>query len=240
MASAGENALGPPAGGGRTALILPGGGARGAYQVGVLRAISEISAGRPNPFPVICGTSAGAINAAVLASHAHEFGTGVDRLERFWSTMHCERVYRTDAWAVLKSAFHWALSLGFGGRLVANPRSLLDNEPLREFLSTKLRLDGIATAIERGALHGLAITASGYTRAAAISFYQAASGVEAWQRARREGQPDLIGVIDARRAPGPGAGGTGAVSLARRDRRLSAGYDIHGHPERGSEPPQAH
>ena len=71
-----------------TALVLPGGGARGAYQVGGLKAIEEIGSGKRNPFPIICGTSAGAINAAVLACHAHEFQTGVKRLDHFWTTMH--------------------------------------------------------------------------------------------------------------------------------------------------------
>jgi NTE family protein len=178
----------------RTALVLPGGGARGAYQVGVLAAIREIVPGKGNPFPVICGTSAGAINAAVLASHAHEFEVGVERLEHFWSTMYCARVYRTDAWCVFKSGLAWALSLALGGRLVSNPRSLLDNRPLRHFLQKTLQLDGIDIAVERGALRGLAITASGYTCAAAISFYQGATDVRPWNRARRHGQPARINV----------------------------------------------
>jgi NTE family protein len=176
------------------ALVLPGGGARGAYQVGVLRAINEITGSRGNPFPVICGTSAGAINAVVLASHAHEFGIGVDRLEHFWSTMFCSRIYRTDAWTVLKSGLRWALSLSLGNGVVAHPKSLLDNEPLRRFLGNALQLDGIQTAIDAGALRGLSVTASGYTCAAAISFYQAASDVVPWSRARRHGQAADIGV----------------------------------------------
>ena len=171
-----------------TALILPGGGARGAYQVGVLKAIAEILAGQGNPFHVICGTSAGAINAAVLASHAHEFGTGIERLEHFWSSMYCSRVYRTDPWSVLSSGLRWALSLALGTRLVRQPQSLLDNEPLRNFLQRNLKLDGIAEAIDRGALRGVSVTAAGYSCAAAISFYQAASEVAPWQRTRRMGQ----------------------------------------------------
>ena len=141
-----------PPSGKLTALILPGGGARGSYQVGVLRAIREITANGSNPFPVICGTSAGAINAAVLASHAHEFGIGVDRLEHFWATMVCSRIYRTDAWAVLKSGLQWALSLALAGRLVRHPRALLDNRPLREFLGRTLHLEGIDQAIAQEAL----------------------------------------------------------------------------------------
>ncbi len=188
------NANGPGACRPCTALILPGGGARGAYQVGVLKAIGEMTAKDVNPFPVICGTSAGAINAAVLASHAHEFNTALQRLERFWSSMQCGRVYRTDGWTVLKSGLRWAFSLALGGRFVSHPRSLLDNEPLRQFLGRTLHLDGINTAIGRGALRGLSITASGYSCASAISFYEAAPDVEPWQRARRLGQPAKISV----------------------------------------------
>ena len=143
-----------------TGLILPGGGARGAYQVGVLKAIAEIMPLGANPFPVICGTSAGAINAAVLASHAHEFSVGIERLEHFWASMFCARVYRTDAWTVLRSALHWALSLGLGTRLRSQPKSLLDNTPLREFLERTLRLHGIEEAIGRGALRGVSVVTS--------------------------------------------------------------------------------
>ena len=173
----------------RTGVILPGGGARGAYQAGVLKALEEITRGRGNPFPVICGVSAGAINAAVLASHAHEFDIGVERLEQFWSSMYCGRIYRTDGWSVLCSALQWAFSLALGGRVVKNPRSLLDNRPLVRFLESNLQLQGIARAIECGQLHGVAVTASGYTCASAISFYQAAESVLPWRRERRRGQP---------------------------------------------------
>jgi NTE family protein len=177
-----------------TALILPGGGARGSYQVGVLRAINEVAGKGGNPFPVICGTSAGAINAVVLASHAHEFSKGVERLERFWSSMYCSRVYRTDAWTVLKTGLQWGLSLALGGRLVSHPKSLLDNDPLRSFLARSLQLDGIEKSIRQEALRGLSITASGYTGAAAVSFYQAAEDIRPWDRTRRHGRPVNIGV----------------------------------------------
>jgi NTE family protein len=172
----------------RTALILPGGGARGAYQVGVLKAIVELQRDRKeNSFPVICGTSAGAINAAVLASHAHEFVVGIDRLERFWRSMRCERVYRTDAWTVLKSGMRFAATLLSGGLIAANPRAFLDNTPLRHFLQQTLRLDGIETALQHGALHGVAVTASGYTSASATSYFQAQRHIEGWERPRRRG-----------------------------------------------------
>lgn len=169
------------------AVVLPGGGARGAYQVGVLKALAEIIALDTSPFPVICGTSAGAINAAVLASHAHEFTVGVERLEKFWSGLSCGKVYRTDPWTVLTSGLHWMLALSPAGRFLPQPRSLLDNSPLRTMLSRALRLDGIGVAIARGALRGVSVTASGYTCASAISFFQAAPTVAEWERARRRG-----------------------------------------------------
>ena len=177
-----------------TALILPGGGARGAYQIGVLKAVSELTAHESNPFPVICGTSAGAINAAVLASHAHEFSNGVQRLEKFWRSMYCARVYRTDAWTVFKSGMRFALTLLSGGLIRTNPRAFLDNMPLRRFLQETLRLDGIQIALELNALRGVAVTASGYTSASATSYFQAQAGIGEWQRTRRRGLATKLNV----------------------------------------------
>ncbi|MDX1379916.1 MAG: patatin-like phospholipase family protein [Xanthomonadales bacterium] len=189
---------GAPSSAGTAAVILPGGGARGAYQVGVLKAVAELASGSAgpdaNPFPVVCGTSAGAINAAVVASHAHEFADGIARLEHFWSTMHCARIYRTDPLFVFRSGLHWAASLALGARLLPQPKSLLDNTPLRRFLERNLRLDGIDTAIRQGALRGVSVTASGYSCAAAISFFQAAPEVTPWSRERRRGEPAKLAV----------------------------------------------
>jgi NTE family protein len=176
------------------ALVLPGGGARAAYQVGVLKAVAELHRGAFSPFAVICGTSAGAINAAVLASHAHEFDEGVSRLEHFWSSMYCSRIYRTDALTVLSSGLRWLLMFLTGGLLNVRPHSLLNNQPLREFLDRTLRLQGIDTALELGALQGVAVTASAYSRAAAVSFYQAVDRIKPWTRARRVGERARIAV----------------------------------------------
>jgi len=170
-----------------TALILPGGGARGAYQVGVIKAINELRDGIQNPFPVMSGTSAGAINVAVMASHAHEFSIGVNRLEKFWRSMRCERVYRTDVLTVLKSGMRFAATLFSGGLITGNPKSFLDNTPLRHFLQQTLQLQGIQTALEQQALHGVCVTASGYTSASATSYFQASEDLQAWARPRRRG-----------------------------------------------------
>ncbi len=178
--------------------MLPGGGARGAYQVGVLKAICKIQRGPnnriSNPFPVICGTSAGAINAVVIASHAHKFPVGVKRLERFWRSMHCDRIYRTDAWTVLKSGLNFAATLLSGGMISGNVRALLDNTPLREFLHETLQLEGIQVALDEGALHAVAVTASGYTSATATSYFQAQGPVANWQRPRRRGRATTLQV----------------------------------------------
>ena len=74
--------------------------------------------------------------------------------------MYCARIYRTDSWSVLASGLRWALALASGGLLNTAPRALLDNTPLRLFLEQTLRLEGIGKAIEAGALHGVAVTAS--------------------------------------------------------------------------------
>jgi NTE family protein len=171
-----------------TALLLPGGGARGAYQVGVLKAISEMTGGNGNPFPIICGTSAGAINAAVLASHAHQFQVGIDLLDHFWRSMQCRRVYRTDAWTVFKSGFRFIISFLSAGMVTGNPKAFLDSSPLRQFLNDELRLGGIQVALNQKALRGVAVTASGYSCASAISFFQAQDNIGEWERPRRRGQ----------------------------------------------------
>jgi NTE family protein len=172
----------------RAGIVLPGGGARGAYQVGVLRAVHELLPERSTPFPVISGTSAGAINAAVLASHADEFSVGVERLEHFWSTMYCGRIYRTDALHVLGGGLRLLLTLISGGFLSVAPRSLLDNQPLREFLERELHLEGINRSVASGALRGVAITTSGYSTASATSHYQGQDSLKPWRRARRFGK----------------------------------------------------
>ena len=195
--SAGDEALnpqGPP----RAGLVLPGGGARGAFQVGVMRALAEICADagiQRFPFPVISGTSAGAINATVIASHADSLAEGAARLERFWRGLHCERIYKTDAWTVMCNGLRMMLSFSpLVSRVVRQPESLLDNEPLRRFLDRELLLHRVQEGIDRGDLRGLAITASGYTCASAISFYQAAADIQPWARTRRLGRPTEISV----------------------------------------------
>ncbi len=170
----------------RAALVLTGGGARAAYQVGVLKAVRDIL-GSPvkNPFPIVCGTSAGAINAAALAASADDFTRAVGHLLDFWESMRCERIYRTDAWHILKSGARWLRAVMLFSR--HNPASLLDNEPLRRLLERNLRFDRIQEHIDAGALYAACVTASGYSSGQSVSFFQAGIGAEAWKRNQRVG-----------------------------------------------------
>lgn len=167
--------------------MLPGGGARGAYQIGVLKALSEFLPGEAVPFSIVAGTSAGGINAAVLASHAGNFNHGVTRLENFWCHLHCDHIYRTGWLHNLATGAHWLASMTLGGLGIANPKSLLDNAPLSDLLHRELKTDGIRRAIQEGTLEALLITASGYATSCAVTFFQARPEIEGWSLYRRVG-----------------------------------------------------
>ena len=179
----------------KSALVLPGGGARGAFQVGVLKAIAELLPRRSaNPFPVISGTSAGAVNAIVLATRAHKLRTAVAELERVWAHFRCHHVYKTDHLTMLRTSLHWMASLALGGWLVGTPRSLLDNAPLRELLSRNVHFPRIRDAVEAGHLEAIAVTAAGYASARSTTFFEARPGRAGWERTRRVGLNTELGL----------------------------------------------
>lgn len=179
--------------GGRKALILPGAGARGAYQVGVLKAIATLLPDHePNPFAVISGTSAGAINAAVLASRASHFQAAVVEMEHVWSNFEASQVYRTDNWTMLKTSLHWLSALTLRGLGPRNPRSLLDSSPLRDLLVANIKFSHIQRSIQRGHLEALAITASAYSSSRSVTFFQGLDEMRPWARVRRIGRPAKI------------------------------------------------
>ncbi len=177
----------------RAGLVLTGGGARAAYQVGVVKAVRDIL-GNPadNPFPILTGTSAGAINAATLAVYANDFPRAVANLLEVWENMRCEHIYRTDAWSILKSGAKWLSSMMLLSR--RNPVSLLDNAPLREMLERNLAFPRIQENIDAGALYAACVTASGYTSGQSVSFFQGGSGLEGWERNQRIGAAVPISV----------------------------------------------
>ena len=175
---------------------MSGGGARAGYQVGVLRAISELlPKDERNPFPIICGTSAGAINAAVLAMNASNFRRGVRELMRVWKNFTAHHVYRSDPLGVLRNSAHWLLAALAGGGLGRQtPVSLLDNAPLAELLRERLDFSAIQAAIDAGDLNAVGVTCSGYASGQAVTFFQGAPGLHPWQRARRLGVAMSIGL----------------------------------------------
>ncbi|MGE7994123.1 patatin-like phospholipase family protein [Pseudomonas sp. NPDC089554] len=177
-----------------TGLILSGGGARAAYQVGVLAGIAELlPPGAANPFPVIVGTSAGAINAVTLASGALHFGEAVQRLTAFWQQLRSHLVLRSDWPGVIRQASRFVGHglLGIGSRA---PVALLDSSPLRQLLQAHLNLDGITHALAAEQLRAIAVTAFGYESGQAVTFYQGRDTIEPWLRHRRIGVPTALGV----------------------------------------------
>ena len=170
----------------RTGLILTGGGARAAYQVGVLKCIAEILPDKTrNPFPIICGTSAGAINAASLACFSQDFAAAVGYLRGIWENFHAHHVYRADALGMTRTGAHWLGALMAGWIVRSAPKSLFDNSPLAELLARNLDLAQIDAAIDAGALRALCITASGYGSGQSVNFYQSAADIEPWARQQR-------------------------------------------------------
>jgi NTE family protein len=178
-------------------LILTGGGARAAYQVGVLKAIAEFLPRRAtNPFQVICGTSAGALNAVTLAVNARQFRKGVKYLLSIWVNADVSDIYRSDVLGVAKNTGRWisGLVLSLFGINRMNRISLLDNAPLKTFLERALPCEKIQESIDAGALHALSITASGYGSGHSVTFYQGVPGIQPWKRARRLGMETKIGI----------------------------------------------
>jgi NTE family protein len=168
--------------------VLPGGGSRGAYQAGALRAIAEIAPEDVNPFPVILGASVGGINAVALASHALSFKHGVKRIVEFWKGLKTSDVYRTEAAKITQDGARWIMAMTPLSSLgVKRPQSILDNSPLADLLRENIDFHRIDAAIARGALRAVGVTASSYDRARAITFYQGVEDIEPWTRARRDG-----------------------------------------------------
>lgn len=182
---------------GMTALALTAGGARGAYQAGVLKRIGEIPAlrGAPTPFEIVAGASAGAINGTAIAADEGDLHQAADRLAQLWGALTADQVYRTDLRALLGNAGRLlgdaALGRLFGaGRL----QSLLDAAPLRQLLARELDLSGIGRAIDRGRLYALAVTATGYHSGKSYTFIQGRDGHPMWHKSRRISLPAEIGV----------------------------------------------
>lgn len=180
-----------------TGLVLTAGGARGAYQAGVLKRIGEIRALRnaPIPFGIIAGASAGAINGSMIAATALDFAQGTGKLSALWSQLSVGDVIRADTRALLGNGLQLLRDLALGGVIGAgNVPSLVDAAPLRAFLQRHLPVDGIGAAIDRGALYAVALTATGYHSGKAFTFIQGQQGHPLWLKSRRVALPATLGV----------------------------------------------
>ena len=179
----------------RIGLVLPGGGARAAYQVGVLKAIAELLPREaPLPFRVISGTSAGAIISSILASHAPQFRVGIASIERFWRNFRVDQVFRADTGTMVRAGLRWLTALVSGGFLLPAPRSVFDNSPLRETLERHVNFARIRQHLDHGHLDALAINASAYRTALSVAFYECAHETESWRHSWRLGEPADLGL----------------------------------------------
>lgn len=176
------------------ALILSGGGARAAYQVGVLQAVSDILPHLKNPFPIISGTSAGAINAAALAAHPGTFNRSAHDLADTWRALEIEQVFKSDWPSLLYGGTRVMASLAHERFRGKKPLALLDNSPLRELLSSVINFSNIQRKIDKGSLEALSITALGYNSGESVSFFQGQPNLRGWRRYRRVGSPSTITV----------------------------------------------
>jgi NTE family protein len=171
----------------RAGLILTGGGARAAYQVGVLKALSEVCTGPVWPFPIIVGTSAGAVSASILAANVTRWHRSIREIEEVWANFRVNQVFRSDASAMLRAGARWMGSL-FTGGAIGPPKSLLDNSPLRELLSRVTDFDAVRVNVAQGNLRALALCATSYFTARSVSFFEADTTLGEWSRAQRHGE----------------------------------------------------
>ncbi len=169
-------------------LILTGGGARSAYQVGVLRALAEMLPRRGIPFPVLIGTSAGAVATAALAAEARRWRGAVASLEHVWGNFHCDQVFRVSSRTMLASGLRWLTALLSGGTLATTPRSMFDNSPLSELLARNIDFGAIRQSVSSGMLRAVALCGTGYTSAHSVAFFDGEAGIPEWARAHREGR----------------------------------------------------
>jgi NTE family protein len=170
------------------ALVLTGGGARSAYQVGVLKAVAELHTGPGNPFRVILGTSAGAVAASVLASRADDWRGAIAGIEQVWANFRVHQVYHVGRKKMLRAGAHWMISLLSAGWLLRAPRSLFDNAPLRQLLQREVQWAGVSRNIAAGHLDALALCSTGYGTARSIAFFEAAASLSEWTRRHHAGR----------------------------------------------------
>lgn len=180
-----------------TGLVLSGGGARAAYQVGVLHQLAkwfeqENKREFDFPFKILCGTSAGAINAAALACAGRNFYQSTDRMLKVWENFSSDQVFRSDSLGMIRTGARWLSALSIGWMLRKRPKCLLDNSPLSHLMHQLLHFRRLDEALENGTIHALAVTASSYSSGRSVTFFQTQKVIESWARTQRVALPDRI------------------------------------------------
>lgn len=176
------------------AIVLSGGGARAAYQVGVLKALAQIWPQERAPYEVIVGTSAGAVCASVLAAYAHDWRGGVARLEAVWANFRIDQVFRADLPSMWQAGARWLTSAVSGGRIIDAPPALFDNTPLRELLAARIDWEAVRNNIAAGHLEALALAATSYAGGHHRVFFDSIHGIADWQGVRRGGTRTSLGL----------------------------------------------
>ncbi|WP_150911692.1 patatin-like phospholipase family protein [Marinobacter halotolerans] len=177
----------------RTGVILTGGGARAAYQVGVLRAVADMYPDWHYPFNVIIGTSAGAINAMALAGSRGLFRHNIDHLEKVWSELTMDRVYRAGSFSLMRSLSSVARKF-ISSPIESGPISLLDNAPLRKMLKREINLENIHQTIREGHIDAVGLNACGYNTGQNVCFFEGIDGLEGWSVGQRAGTRTELGL----------------------------------------------
>lgn len=172
----------------KIALTLPGGGARAAYQAGVLRGISEICKFKESPFQIISGISAGGINSMWLAAEAADFAAATTKMVESWRELKVSDIYKTDAGTLVKTGLKWMRNLSLGDMFSESRINyLLDTSPLRKLLKDKIDFNKIQANLDSGLVYGLSLSATDYHLGAGITFFAGSPHIKPWKRTLARG-----------------------------------------------------
>ncbi len=183
---------------GSIGLVLSGGGARGAYQAGVLLAISEVALrnGIENPFQIYAGVSAGSINAAIAAGFPGNFSKATNRLTKLWSEITTDSVFYADLLTLSKGSFDLVTDLSFPGlkKTPTAARSIFSTTPLRGLLMQACHFENIQKKIDAGNLHALSVSTLDYDNISSKTFFQGHPRLNAWNRGMHRGERSVLNV----------------------------------------------
>jgi len=178
-------------------LVLSGGGARGAYQAGVIAAIADIAShqGLTDPFNIFTGVSAGSINATILASHTESFLQSAQYLTKMWGQITTDDVFYVDLMTLSRGGFDWLADFSMikRNKKESAVHSLLSTTPLRSLINQTCQYENIRNKIEAGKIRGLSVSALDYENISTKTFFQGAKDLTAWNRPMHRSEACEIG-----------------------------------------------